>query len=45
MTVTKVEIALLVLAYLKDEKFKETHEVFQKESAHLLSKLTAQTVN
>jgi hypothetical protein len=45
MTVTKVEIALLVLAYLKDEKYKETYDMFQKESANLLAKMTSQTVH
>jgi hypothetical protein len=43
MTVTKAEVALLVLTYLKDEKFKETFEAFQKE-CNLITKLTPQTV-
>ncbi len=39
MLVSKVEIAFLVLSYLKEEKFKDTYDCFVKESFSLIGKI------
>ena len=45
MIVSKLEVALLVLAYLKEEKYKETYEAFQKETNSFLGRINPNAVN